>query len=53
MYRLVGEHREVHGVEPMCRLLQIAPSAARLRDACLLIHRAQRDAALMHAIGRG
>lgn len=57
MYRLVDEHREVHGVEPMCRLLQIAPSAyrrhaARLRDARLLSRRAQRDAVLMPAIER-
>ena len=57
MYRLVDEHREVHGVEPMCRLLQIAPSAyrrhaARLRDTGLLSHRAQRDAVLMPTIER-
>jgi putative transposase len=57
MYRLVDEHREVHGVEPMCRQLQIAPSAyrrhaARLRDARLRSHRAQRDAVLMPAIER-
>ena len=57
MYRLVDEHREVHGVEPMCRVLQIAPSAyrrhaARLRDAQLLSVRAQRDAALMPTIER-
>ena len=57
MYRLVDEHRDVHGVEPMCRALQIAPSAyrrhaARLRDAQLLSARAQRDAALMPTIER-
>ena len=57
MYRLVDEHRDVHGVEPMCRVLQIAPSAyrrhaARLRDAQLLSVRAQRDAALMPTIER-
>lgn len=57
MYRLVDEHRQVHGVEPMCKVLQIAPSAyrrhaARLRDAHLLSHRAQRDAVLMPAIER-
>ncbi len=57
MYRLVDEHRDVHGVEPMCRLLQIAPSAyrrhaARLRDARLLSRRAQRDAVLMPVIER-
>ncbi len=57
MYRLVDEHREVHGVEPMCRLLQIAPSAyrrhaARLRGTGLLSNRARRDAVLMPAIER-
>ena len=56
MYRLVDEHREVHGVEPMCRVvLQIAPSsyrrhAARLRNPALQSHRAQHDAVLMPAI---
>ncbi len=57
MYRLVDEHREVHGVEPMCRVLQIAPSAyrrhaARLRTAGLLSARARRDAVLMPTIER-
>lgn len=57
MYRLVDEHREVHGVEPMCRVLQIAPSAyrrhaARLRAPSLQSVRAQRDAALMPIIER-
>jgi transposase InsO family protein len=57
MYRLVDEHREVHGVEPMCRVLQIAPSAyrrhaARLHDTRLLSHRAQSDAVLMPTIVR-
>ena len=57
MYQLVDEHREVHGVEPMCRVLQIAPSAyrrhvARLRTPGLLSARAQRDAVLMPTIER-
>jgi len=57
MYQLVDEHREVHGVEPMCKVLQIAPSAyrrhaARLRDPCLLSVRAQRDAVLIPTIER-
>ena len=57
MYRLVDEHREVHGVEPMCRVLQIAPSAyrrhaARLRDSRLLSARAQSDGLLMPTIER-
>ena len=52
MYGLVDEHRDVHGVEPICAVLQIAPSAyrrhaARRRDQALLSPRAQRDVALM------
>ncbi len=55
MYGLVDEHRDSHGVEPMCKVLQIAPSAyrrhaARSRDASLLSARAKRDAALQPAI---
>jgi len=50
MYRLVDEHRDVHGVEPICAVLQIAPSAyrryaARRRNTQLLSARAQREAA--------
>ncbi|MBW8465841.1 IS3 family transposase [Acidovorax sp.] len=57
MYQLVDEHRDVHGVEPICRVLQIAPSsyrryAARVRDPSLLSARAQRDAQLIPAIER-
>jgi len=57
MYRLVDEHRDVHGVEPICAVLQIAPSAyrryaARRRNPQLLSARAQRDAALMSTIER-
>ena len=52
MYGLVDEHRDDHGVEPICTVLQIAPSAyrrhaARQRDPALLSPRAQRDVALM------
>ncbi len=52
MYGLVDEHRAVHGVEPICAVLQIAPSAyrrhaARCRDQALLSARAQRDVELM------
>jgi transposase InsO family protein len=55
MYRLVDEQREVHGVEPICEVLQIAPSAyrrhaARARDPALRCARAQRDAQLLPAI---
>ena len=57
MYRLVDEHREVHGVEPICRVLQIAPSAyrrhaARMRDPSLRSARALRDVQLEAAIER-
>ena len=52
MYGLVDEHRGIHGVEPICAVLQIAPSAyrrhaARSRDQARLSPRAQRDVALM------
>jgi putative transposase len=55
MYGLVDEHRSVHGVEPICAVLQIAPSAyrrhaARSRDQALLSPRAQRDVALMPVV---
>ncbi len=57
MYRLVDEHRAVHGVEPICEVLQIAPSAyrrhaARSREPALHSARAQRDARLAPAIER-
>ena len=55
MYGLVDEHRGVHGVEPICAVLQIAPSAyrrhaARCRDQAWLSPRARRDAALMPVV---
>jgi len=55
MYGLVDEHRDLHGVEPICHVLQIAPSAyrrhaARRRDQTLCSRRAQRDDALMPKI---
>ena len=57
MYQLVDEHRKVHGVEPICKVLQIAPSsyrrhAARMREPSLRSARAQRDAQLVPAIER-
>ena len=50
-------HRAVFGVEPICRALQIAPSAywrhaARRRNPALRSKRAKRDAALMPQIQR-
>ena len=52
MYRLVDEHRGTFGVEPICAVVQIAPSAyrrhaARQRDRSLLSARARHDDALM------
>lgn len=57
MYRLVDEHRDVHGVEPICRVLQIAPSGYRRHAACRRepsrrCARTQRDAQLQPQIER-
>jgi putative transposase len=57
MYRLVDEHRQAYGVEPMCRVLQIAPSgywrhAARQRNPQLRCAHAQRDDTLLPHIER-
>ncbi len=54
---LIDERREVYGVEPICRMLPIAPSTyyehkARERDPDRLPPRAQRDAALREEIRR-
>jgi len=53
----IDEHRDVYGVEPICRVLPIAPStyyahAARLADPSLLSDRAKRDAGLRPEIRR-
>ena len=53
----IDEHREEYGVEPICRVLPIAPStyrahAARLADPSLLSDRAKRDAGLRPEIQR-
>src|SRR3954453_1961447 len=52
MIAFIDEHRAVYGVEPICRVLPIAPStyhahAARRADPKRLPARARRDAALM------
>ena len=57
MRQFVGEHRAVFGVEPICKVLQIAPSgyrrhAARQRDPCLQPARVLRDAILAPQIER-
>jgi putative transposase len=57
MIAFIDEHRANHGVEPICRVLPIAPStyhahAARRADPGKLPARAHRDAALQIEIGR-
>jgi transposase InsO family protein len=51
MIAFINDHREVHGVEPICKVLPIAPStyhehARRRADPAKLPARAKRDAAL-------
>ena len=55
MRAFVDAHRDTHGVEPICKVLQIAPSgyrrhAARRRDPAQSPARVQRDAVLMPQI---
>jgi transposase InsO family protein len=57
MRTFVDKHRDAHGVEPICKVLQIAPSgyrrhAAEQRNPALRCARAQRDEALMPDIRR-
>jgi transposase InsO family protein len=57
MIAFISDHREAHGVEPICKVLPIAPSTYRLQaarrcDPAKLPARAQRDAALMPEIER-
>ncbi len=57
MRAFIDRHRERFGVEPICTLLQVAPSAywrhaARQRDPSLLSARARRDAFLIPHIQR-
>jgi hypothetical protein len=53
----IDEHRARCGVEPICRALQVAPSAyrrhaARQRNPALLPARARRDAHLLAQVQR-
>ncbi|EPM1166262.1 MAG: IS3 family transposase [Dechloromonas sp.] len=53
----IDRHRETYGVEPLCKLLQVAPSgywrhAARQRNPSLRSARAQRDELLIPQIQR-
>ncbi|OLH83742.1 transposase, partial [Xanthomonas oryzae pv. oryzae] len=57
MKRFIDDHRDVHGVEPICKVLPIAPStyyphAARRSDPELRAARATTDDALMPGPGR-
>ena len=57
MIAFIDEHRAIYGVEPICRVLPIAPSTYRLhavrqRDPSLLPDRARRDLVLMEEIER-
>jgi putative transposase len=57
MIAFIDAHRDTHGVEPICKLLPIAPStyrahAARRRDPAKASARARRDAGLRVKIQR-
>jgi putative transposase len=57
MYALIDEHRDAHGVESICKVLQVAPSgyrrhAARQRNPALRSARAQCDEVLVAQIER-
>ena len=57
MIAFIDDHRAAHGVEPICRMLPIAPStyyehAARCADPSKLPDRAKRDAELCGQIRR-
>lgn len=57
MIAFIDEHREAYGVEPICRVLPIAPStyyghAARRKTPALASARAKRDLALAREIRR-
>jgi putative transposase len=57
MIAFIDDHREAHGVEPICKALSIAPSTyhehtARRADPAKLPARAKRDEALKAEIWR-
>jgi hypothetical protein len=57
MIAFIDDHREAQGVEPICKVLPIAPSTyhaevAKRRDPTKLSARARRDAALKIEVRR-
>ena len=57
MIAFIDDHRDVYGVEPICRVLPIAPSTyhervAQRRDPMRLSARAQQDQTLKPEIAR-
>jgi putative transposase len=57
MIAFIDDHRAAHGVEPICKVLPIAPSSyhahvARRADPAKRSARAQRDAALKPEVRR-
>jgi transposase InsO family protein len=57
MIRFIEDHRDIHGVEPICRVLPIAPATfydnlAKRRDLSRLSDRAKRDEQLKPEIER-
>ena len=57
MIAFIDEHRGAHGVEPICKVLPIAPSTyhahvAKRRDPAKLSARARQDAALKIEVRR-
>lgn len=57
MYRFIEDHREAYGVEPICAVLEIAPSSfyearAQARDPSRQAPRVQRDAVVGAEIRR-
>jgi len=57
MKTFIDDHRNVHGVEPICKVLPIAPSTYRAHAACAAdpsrrSERTKRDASLRPEIER-
>ena len=57
MKAFIDDHREAYGVEPVCKVLPIAPSTYRAHAACVAdpdraSARAKRDAVLRPGIAR-